>query len=670
MQRKILSTEPYYPRLPDLIQPTSGHEGEALAEGAYLLRMTFDPEFQGQKPTRYEGTFRVHYESPGSLQGSGDLYFVLRREDWTEPPSEDSNYKIPTFPHLAYEAYLSLQELQCSTSLRLRLEVTRLWKHPARWEKQGLLDAVFPCPEPTEAEPSGPLHGHLYEGARPVGQIEMRWLGPWLRECAVQVDWEGNREPPDWTNDWKILFDQVGWRATAERGACFNMPEDSTSKNWKRWHLRNRLALIQQGVAPDPRWRYHLLVVGDIASASWGLMFDTDGVDSFAYREGAALGADEEIEEAEGSVSQPRLHLQIPRLFFHTAAHETGHAAGLQHEHTGRATVMMETKHLREVLGGDYPDNTPADFSTEGHWLLRHLPDPLCRPGGLKAAPGFAVTRQPVVPLEGLVLKLHMEDLALPLAAPLRLTLELISETESDAPSSDALHSTSRFVEGRVWGPSGEPRYFGATGITESSAGLELLEEKKSRIGDMTILQGLEGPLMPVPGPYRVEVALRWRDVHGWRSLHAVHDFEVTPALTPDHQEAAAFVLNTPGARLARALSSEKSLEEADLIELTTSSKALRNHWNVFGVLRSLELGRPLEAEGKLDEKTIMTGHESAQVAMGFVEAGLDPEALLKLRDASRILGRSLSKLEVPVSPSDAEIVKELQRRVEKAHAG
>ena len=81
-----------------------------------------------------------------------------------------------------------------------------------------------------------------------------------------------------------------------------------------------------------------------------------------------------------------------PATYFRTAVHEVGHAMGLDHNETTTVfAIMRPTNGIAETAtpAAPFPTNIQWSFTRDDEHRLRHWPDLVVRPGGLKGNAGW-----------------------------------------------------------------------------------------------------------------------------------------------------------------------------------------------------------------------------------------------------------------------------------------
>ncbi len=377
-----------------------------------------------------------------------------------------------------------------------------------------------------------------------MADLTLRWVSRYLRRAILEIWCQEDIPPPLDNGDgltWQQTYDQVGWRMKVEHksvtAAEYRFQEQGPG--WTEGQLhdfmgdRRREAEVPRGEKRlpllDENWRYVLLCVSKIRrnvgydeedmpiyEYLFGVMYDDGSVDSPRVpREGAAIAAKAEFPCLE--IYDKLKHTALAdnaKAYFRTAVHEIAHAQNLDHN-PFRPGFMQETHQIATAEGGKFPDNIPWYFAPDDAHRLRHMPDPWVRSGGMPFLHRYlrwaAPTEDLIEDLEGLELDVIPLASFLPLGAPLRLGLEMRAveaKKRFDVPGKLSLKGP---VSGRVIDSSGNVRTFSPmVNLVPGEPVLRALSKGETVRGDMTLLRGKEGALLPSPGSYRIEVDVTW----------------------------------------------------------------------------------------------------------------------------------------------------------------
>jgi hypothetical protein len=375
-----------HPPLPAVL-PESSRRGASgtplLADGCYFIAYG-----QADGFVWFQGTMRVESRS-GTLSASGDLYSMpegigLNPHGAGKMPVPGAG--IPIFPIADYSYYLRVTQIEASEAgFTLSFEASRFlarivkrldgpdatqWLPPDAFTAQ-MRPATAPAGDPAAARF---FFGDVLDAfGSVIGQLQMEWVSDNLRRAVIEIDRVPYLELPLNNGagaDWQTVFAHLGWEITVDVS-----DSDIAKDGGPAWNAEEAHAMMlarRRPISLDVEWRYHILVVREIAfqGEQRGFMYDLSGRNGFP-REGLLLAADYVFPADQprwGPLKGTRAGDSMP-TYFRTCAHELGHAFGLGHNNAG--------------FGFMRPTDGIADGATaEDEHKLRHWPDVVVRPGG------------------------------------------------------------------------------------------------------------------------------------------------------------------------------------------------------------------------------------------------------------------------------------------------
>lgn len=499
---------------------------------------------------------------------------------------------------------------------------------------------------------------------------------------------------------WKDLFQAIHWELNVTKPSAAAVPPTARPEEWAAYDLSNAATLLradrhterdENGDVLDPHeWFYDLLCVPRFESptaaseagsdgangkpASYlGIMFDTEATDlNQQPRESAAVAALELVPEKEKRKKVPFQDLLAGAAYYRTALHEVGHAMNLTHNFLGRS-LMNTTGMLLQPPQAGSPGKEPVASWLDAEWKftaedaewLQHAPDIVVRPGGisrrgvrlrkplrpnpapiaLKAVPGAVLT---VTPVSG----------AFPYGAPVRLDYQIENlGAEFRVPADISLRGGC--LAGRVTGPDSVTRFFRSAFRCCDAAAADTrlcpLEAKKTIRTGMTILRGIDGPLFPEPGAYRIEVELRWDSDNGTNRIVGQTSVVVLPPNEADPLQVVAAVRILSGSAMMPALVQGLINKEGlETLSLALRSSELAPHYlstalkcKIMGTRRGIDWEKEFEDRPEPVESAVPSA-----LAPARVQSRLDP--LPMSSDVERPIvqtQREVKQLEAELSP-------------------
>jgi len=613
------------------------------ATGCYLVSYTT----AGKSPVSHDGTLRVE-TATGHLIASGDLYERAGSPAGVPP---DPAAGIPILPIKSYRFYVRVIEwLETGDGLDLDFELHRLERgtviSPSGapvttliWQDPRALTARLTPAVGSRAYQSRYLAGDVTDDSGAVvGTMTMGLVSSYLRKATVEIDRVPASELPldnGMGETWRTVFDKVGWDITV-------LPSDSdvaepSGESWSGAEAHAAMLARRDRSDLDAEWRFHVLAVRRIdlviktpqttpeqlANGERGYMYDVDATDTDNLpREGLMVASHWCIpnEKMWGSLQGQRAGMTV--TYLRTAVHELGHAMGLSHFY-GDNSIMCPTDtvamHSLQTPDTPFPTNMTWSFGADDSQRLRHWPDMVVRPGGIKWPFGEGA---PVTPVPSDRLRLDVTALAaaVPLGAPVRINLSLTNISDAPVTAPPSLSLMSGVVRGQVVDVSGTARSFAALVPDASQDPFRPLDPGQQVTDSLTLLRGAQGELFPAAGDYRVEVEASW---HG-DTLPVIVRGEVrvtvTPAVDAFHAEAARKVLATPDALLTLALGGDHLENGIEAINAALKNPVLRPHFAYVEAKRLAQRfgnrkGDLKAAASLIDAATVMSPAEFRKAA-------------------------------------------------------
>jgi hypothetical protein len=567
-----------------------------LKPGCYTLSLV--PNGVSIFGRRYRGTLRFEPTTSG-VRFSGDLYGyrllddiilnspapALRRLELEHPEllsdeAADTGGKIPAYRRRSYFAYLKGTAAQLQsivprmTPCRFTLHFDEFrYTHPAT----GFSGSFGTTPDRsvrfvmTKSPLSNLYTGEAFAGPTKIGTVSMRWVSPFFRRAALQVNTlQGADTPPAvGTSTIASIFADAGWDLEVADGGTVQLPPALAGVNintcWSDANLHTLMSSVPgyDNSKLDAAWRTHLIAVPAQIGCGRGVMFDSSlGADPNAVaREGTATFSRDGYPAADVPDGMGGSHYDavagqqqrnVPRAFLRSATHEVGHAFNQIHqgfEGGNDNSIMTPTPGVATSIGtgGNFPNQINLAFNATVKKHLRHLPDPAVRPGAMDffgsaiAAPEAA----DVVWLDAADLTLTLSSDHVSLGEPVDLGYELTNRGEVPLPAPDRLDVESLTARVSVTDPSGLLTFM-RPGVVDScpTSRVRDLEPDDSITGSTVLFWGREGFAFSVPGRHRVEVILLWYIAGVPVAVSAAQDVYVAYPTTPEDNEVAALLLD------------------------------------------------------------------------------------------------------------------------------
>ncbi len=604
-----------------------------LRGGCYLLRC----ELRSGSPL--DGTLRVHRHGT-ALVASGDLY--VRGPDTPDPARG-----IPIFPIRAHRSYLQVTEiLEADTPpTGVTITFTRwvLATESPTWTNDGAFAATLHWAMAPDGypDPAQYLMGDVTDGDQTsAGTWTMGWVSDYLRRAVVEIDRTPFSELPIGSGDgvgWRTVFDQVGWDLTVE--VSDDEVAEASGEFWSDAECHAAMLERRDQTDLDAEWRYHLLCIRRHESprVERGVMYDEQTGDANQVpREGCVVCSHWPIPDAEpwGLVRGMRFGLAT-KVYFRTAVHEISHAMGLRHPNHNDDGIMTPTDAMagRAVPPVQFPDNVVWSHSPRDQGRLRHFPDPVVRPGGIRMLLGVEFATVPVsgeeMPPSSSALELLVVPVTdtVPLGAPVRVDLELVNRLAEPAQVPAVIGLKGGFTSGTVTDDSFAAREFSSMiGCVDSHALVPLGRGERVR-DSITLVRGAHGPLFPNAGSYAIEVRIAWNVGDVPFEVSGSTFVDVTPAVDESHAEAASTVLGTPDVLPCLVVGGDHLHEGIDAIHTALGHPTLQPHFAYVEAKRVGEEFRDRKADLRraaellADQPCVMSAKERQKATVMLARA-------------------------------------------------
>jgi hypothetical protein len=426
---------------------------------------------------------------------------------------------VPTFTRSDYVAYLTLAQDAlrfADGGLRIKFNVGILDQSNGEWSSGPKLRLVL-SNATSSAQGTIKYAIQVSDVSTDLGKGTATWQCADFRSIALRTAATQSATIPinnGGAIGWAELFRQVGWRLILAAPLGILHPTGGTT--WSPADLHEvLLKSIPAKPTLDDEWQVFLLCVEDIVylnDAYRGMMFDFAEFDSDKTpRQGCAISATWPIpsDASWHPASTRRFFGNYLPLYFRTAVHEVGHSFGLEHPSTpGPEKLMSATNDLVGKQG--FPDKLPFEFSTDEQEWLRHMPDPVVRPGGLPYPASNPSDDRTTRELRNSMCEVKLDPL-LPnflLGAPVRLCFVITNRGRKTLRLPRNVVFSHGGVSVRVVGPDGQTKLVTPNLLVCDECDWAPLGPRKSVWGAVTLLRCRQGALFSEVGTYRIELVI------------------------------------------------------------------------------------------------------------------------------------------------------------------
>jgi hypothetical protein len=229
------------------------------------------------------------------------------------------------------------------------------------------------------------------------------------------------------------------------------------------------------------------------------------------------------------------------------------------------------------------------------------------------------VSADAIVELDDLRLEVEPLLAAIPIGAPVRLTITLRNVGREYILAPSELTLKAGHVSGSVTDPAGGVRSFRPL-VRRTDRRVAELAPAESRRGSMTLLRGGEGHLFPFPGSYTVEVRAEWELDGVAVCARGETSLMILPAADAAHAEAALRIMQTPDAVVTLALGGDHLEEGIAAIQAALDNDVLRPHYAYIEAKRlaagfKQRTADPVRAAQLVEPGAVMSDAEAEKAA-------------------------------------------------------
>jgi hypothetical protein len=550
----------------------------SLPEGCYQLNITSTPAI---RPPRWFGSkFRLgslRVEKNGTNYAvSGDTY----RYSWFDVllgggiPSFGPT-TIPIYPRNRYNSYLKITAVNIpfisTGACKIHLTAEEYdYTQPAAGSFDGTFPAspsrvldIYLTPIVTPVGFSGPyFSGQVYIGGvlQSNLSVTLAWVSAMFRRATVELHTMAGSVAPapvpsgGGTEYLNTIYAKAKWDLTVLTDPN-PVPVPTTSPPtvpttcWSNSALHAVMTALSDfsAVNLDTSWQMHVLIVQAQLGCGRGVMFDTINVP----REGVASFCEDGYPTSDsawfGSAANQE-QKNVPRAFLRSCTHEITHGFNQIHqEQEGGAdnSIMTTTPSVANSIhaaGDTFPNDINLDFNSHVRHHLRHLPDPIVRPGGMTFTAGHNGIPVPsedevgqsdeMVRHPSLELSLKAAKQRVKIGEPLRLSWTLTNSGSDTIDAPNYVGIEHHFAELSVLKPDGSTLDVAPFVIVCDASQLSALKPGQTRTAAHDLFWSTQGFSFNTPGMHRVELKVSWNAgdvrVGASDSLEVLVDYPVT----------------------------------------------------------------------------------------------------------------------------------------------
>ncbi len=550
----------------------------SLPEGCYQLNITSTPTVTPRRwfaSTYRLGTMRV--EKNGSNYAlSGDTY----RYSWFDVllgggiPSFGPT-TIPIYPRSRYNSYLKVTAVNIPYAsigiCRIHLTVE---EYDYTQPTAGNFDGTFPVTASRVmdiyltpmAAPAG-FTGAYFTGQVYIGgvlqtnlSVTLAWVSAMFRKATVEVHTMMGSVAPNpvaisgGTEYFNTIYAKAKWDLTVLTDpnpvpVPITTPPTVPTNSWSSSALHAVMTALSDysAINLDTTWYMHVLIVQARLGSGRGVMFDTINVP----REGVASFCEDGYPATESpwfGVAANQEQKNVPRAFLRSCTHEITHGFNQIHqEQEGGAdnSIMTTTPSVANTVhaaGGTFPDGINLDFNDHVRHHLRHLPDPIVRPGGMTFTAGHNGIPVPsedegahadeVVQHPSLKLTLNAKRPRVKIGEPLHLTWGMTNVGSDTIKAPNFVGIEHELAELRVVKPDGSVMDVAPFVIVCDASQMTEQKPGETRAAEHNLFWSTQGFAFNTPGKHTVELNVSWNvgdiKVGATDSVEILVDYPVT----------------------------------------------------------------------------------------------------------------------------------------------
>lgn len=527
-----------------------------LPQGCYQLNITSSPKVtphQWYGSTYRLGTLRVE-QNGADYAISGDTY----RYSWFDvllgggiPTFGPTT--IPIYPRSRYKSYLKITAVNIPTfslgTCRIHLTVEEYeYTQPAA----GSFDGTFPATAsrvmeiyltPVSAPPGfvGPYFvGQVYIGGvlQTNLSVTLAWVSEKFRKATIEVHTMTGAVPPapvpvaGGNEYFNTIYAKASWELTVLTDpnpvpVPNTTPQTVPTACWSNSALHAVMTSLSDfsAVNLDTSWYMHVLIVQAQLGCGRGVMFDTINVP----REGVASFCDDGYPTSDspwfGSAANQEQR-NVPRAFLRSATHEITHGFNQIHQEQeggGNNSIMTTTPTVANTIhsaGGTFPADINLDFNSHVRHHLRHLPDPVVRPGSMTFTAGHNGIPVPsedeaedtgeIVQYPSLDLSLKAIKSRVKLGEPLHLSWTMTNSGGKAITAPNLVGLEHDFARLSVVKPDGSTMDVAPFVIVCDASQLSDFNPGETRTAEHHLFWSTSGFAFQSPGTHRVELTVTW----------------------------------------------------------------------------------------------------------------------------------------------------------------
>jgi hypothetical protein len=228
-----------------------------------------------------------------------------------------------------------------------------------------------------------------------------------------------------------------------------------------------------------------------------------------------------------GSARRPTSSKRTFRArFLRSCTHEITHGFNQIHQELeggGDNSIMTTTPSVADIIhaaGGTFPNDINLDFNEHVRHYLRHLPDPILRPGGMTFTAGHNGIPEPSAdegdhrevvlhPSLALTLKAHKQRVKI--GEPLHLSWAMSNCGQETMKAPNFVGTEHDFTEISVVKPNGSVMDVAPFVIVCDASKLSNLQPGESRKAGHHLFWSTQGFAFETPGLHTVQLQVAWK---------------------------------------------------------------------------------------------------------------------------------------------------------------